>query len=81
MSYLGIFGLQFQKTMVIFEISTLGFVKNEFLTHRLSFCIGSVYSKNAVSVFLKVRILLQLSFIKYALLDTRDLVLLVVSLD
>ena len=46
MSYLGIFGLQFQKTMVIFEISTLGFVKNEFLTHRLSFCIGSVYSKN-----------------------------------
>ena len=30
MPYLGIFGLGFKKTIVIFEINTLDFVKNEF---------------------------------------------------
>ena len=45
MSYLGIFGLEFQKTIVIFEISTLEFVKNECLTHTMIFGIGSAFSK------------------------------------
>ena len=33
MTYLGIFGLVSEKPIVIFEMSTLKFVKNEFLTH------------------------------------------------
>ena len=32
MPYLGIFDLELKKTIVIFEISTLEFVKNESLT-------------------------------------------------
>ena len=31
-SYFGNFGLEFSKTIVIFEISTLEFVKSQFLT-------------------------------------------------
>ena len=45
MSYLGTFGLEFQKTIVIFEIGTLEFVKNESLTHTINFGIGSALSK------------------------------------
>ena len=33
MPYLGIFGLELKKTIVIFDISTLKFVQNESLTH------------------------------------------------
>ena len=33
MPYLGIFRLESSKAIVIFEISTLEFIKNEFLTH------------------------------------------------
>ena len=51
MSYLGIFGLEFQKVIVIFEISTLEFVKNESLTHKMNFGIGSAFSKIPVSAF------------------------------
>ena len=51
MSYLGIFGLEFQKTIVIFEISTLEFVKNESLTHTKNFGIGSTFSKGLGSAF------------------------------
>ena len=51
MPYLGIFGLEFQKTIVIFEISTLEFVKYESLTHTVNFGIGSAFSKDPWSVF------------------------------
>ena len=44
MPYLGIFGLDFFKTIVIFEISTLKFIKNESLTHTVNFGIGSAFS-------------------------------------
>ena len=47
MPYLGIFGLEFQETIVIFEISTFRFVKNEFLTHTVNFGIGSTFSESA----------------------------------
>ena len=33
------------KTIVIFEISTLEFVKNESLTHTVNFGVGSAFSK------------------------------------
>ena len=51
MPYLGIFGLEFQKTSVIFEISTLEFVKYESLTHTMNFGIGSAFSKGPGSAF------------------------------
>ena len=41
MSYLGICGLELLKTIVIFEISTLKFAKNESLTHTVNFGMGS----------------------------------------
>ena len=45
MPYLGIFGLDFFKTIVIFEISTLKFIKNESLTHAVNFGLGSAFSE------------------------------------
>ena len=51
MPYLSIFGPEFQKTIVIFEISTLEFVKNESLTHTINFGIGSAVSKDPMSAF------------------------------
>ena len=51
MPYLGIFGLEFQKTIVIFEISTFKFVKNESLTHTMNFGVGSTFSKGLGSAF------------------------------
>ena len=51
MPYLGIFGLEFKETIVIFEITTFKFVKNEFLTHTLNFGIGSAFSKGPGSAF------------------------------
>ena len=45
MPYLGNFGLEFSKTIVIFEISTPNFVKHESLSHAVIFGIGSVFSK------------------------------------
>ena len=51
MPYLGIFGLEFQKSIVIFEISTLESLKNESLTHRMNFRVGSVFSKGLGSSF------------------------------
>ena len=47
MPYLGIFGIEFQKTSVIFEISTLEFIKN----HTMNFGIGSAFSKGPGSTF------------------------------
>ena len=51
MSYLGTFGLEFEKAVVISEISTLEFRKNEFLTHAVKFGIGSTFSKGPGSSF------------------------------
>ena len=44
MTYLGIFGLKFLKTIVMFEISILEFFKHESLTGTMNFGIGSVFS-------------------------------------
>ena len=49
MPYLDVFGLEFQKTIVIFEISTLEFAKNEFLNQTVNFDKGS--AKGLGSVF------------------------------
>ena len=48
---MGIFGLEFQKTTVIFEISTLKFVENESLTRTVDFDIGPAFSKGPRFVF------------------------------
>ena len=53
MPYLGIFGPEFQKTIVIFEISTLKFVKNESLTYTMNFDRESAFSKGPGSAFLE----------------------------
>ena len=51
MPYLSIFGLKFQKGIVMSEISTLELVKNESLTHTMNFGIGSAFSKGLGSAF------------------------------
>ena len=51
MTYLGILGVEFWKTTVIFEISTLKFVENESLTPTVDFGIGSAFSKGPRSIF------------------------------
>ena len=48
---LGIFGVEFLKGIVIFEISTLKFVKAESLTHTVNFGIGSAFSEGPGSAF------------------------------
>ena len=51
-SYLDIFRfLEFQ--IVIFEISTLEFVKNDFSTHTENFGIGFAFYKGSASIFSK----------------------------
>ena len=47
----GIFGLEFEKNIVIFEISAFKFVKNESLTHTVNFFIASAFSKAPGSAF------------------------------
>ena len=47
MPNLGIFGVEFLKGIVIFEISTLKFVKAESLTHTVNFGIGSAFSEGS----------------------------------
>ena len=44
MSDLGIFGLEFQNAIVIFEINAPEFVKHTFLTHTVNFGIGFTFS-------------------------------------
>ena len=51
MPFLGIFGLEFLKTIVIFEINTLKFVIIESLTRTVNFGIGSAFSKGPESAF------------------------------
>ena len=46
-----IFGLEFEKAIVISAISTLEFLKNESLTHAVNFGIGSAFSKGLGSGF------------------------------
>ena len=53
MPHLGIFNLELKKTIVIFEISTLEFVKNVSLTHTVTFNIGFVLSESPGSAFSK----------------------------
>lgn len=48
MSFWGTFGA---KAIIIFVISTLEYVRNEFLTHPLSFGLGSTFSKDQGSSF------------------------------
>ena len=66
---LGIFRLEFQKTIVIFEISTLKFVKYESLTDTVNFGIGPAFLKVWSMLFLKVRVRVwvRVYSIKYAL--------------
>ena len=45
MPYLGVLKPQFHKTIVIFEISYLDFVKIEFLTDTVNFGIGFAFSE------------------------------------
>ena len=51
MPYLGVSGLEILKTIVIFEISNLEFVKQESLTHTVNIGIGSAFSKDLGSAF------------------------------
>ena len=51
MPYLGIFGVDFLKANVIFDVSTLEFVKNKFLTHAVNFGIRTAFSKVLGSAF------------------------------
>ena len=51
MPYLGIFGLEFLETIVIFEIGTLRLVKNESLVHAVNFDTGSAFCKGPGSAF------------------------------
>ena len=48
---LSILGLEFYKTIVIFEISNLKFVINESLSHTVNFCIWSTFSEGPGSAF------------------------------
>ena len=47
-------GLEFENNIVIFEISTLESVKNEFLTYTVNFGIGSTFCKVLGSAFSQV---------------------------
>ena len=51
MPYLGTFGLDFEEAVVIAEISTLEFLKNESLTHAVNFGIVPAFSKGSGSGF------------------------------
>ena len=51
MPYFGILGQEFKKTIVIFEISILKFVKNESLTDTVNFGIGFAFSEGLGSAF------------------------------
>ena len=44
MHYLGVFRLQFEKPILIFEISTLGFAKNEFSIDTIHFGMNFGFS-------------------------------------
>ena len=56
MPYLGIFGIEFEKTIVISEISNLEFLKYESLAHTVNFGISPLFLTVRGPVFLKVRV-------------------------
>ena len=47
-------GCTFKKTIVIFEINTLKFLKNKFLTNTVSFGVGSAFSNGTGSAFFEL---------------------------
>ena len=49
--HLSILGLEFLRTIVLFKISSLEFVKHESLTHTMNFDIRSAFSKSLGSAF------------------------------
>ena len=51
MPYLSTFGLEFEKAIVISEISTFEYLKKESLTHTVIFGIGCAFSKGPGSGF------------------------------
>ena len=51
MPYFGTFGIEFEKAIVISEISYLECLKNESLTHTVNFGIRSVFSESLGSGF------------------------------
>ena len=51
LSYLENFGLEIEKTIVIFEISTHKFIKNDFLTNIVNFGIEITFYKGLESPF------------------------------
>ena len=63
---LSIFGLEFLKTIVLFENSNFEFVKHESLTHTVNFDIGSAFSKGLGPPFLEVRFRVRVCSTKYA---------------
>ena len=69
MPYMGIFGLEFFKTIVIFEITTLEFVIYESLTHTMNFGMGFAFSKGPRSAFSEGPGWVRVRFIKYALIN------------
>ena len=48
---MGVFGLEFEKIIVVFEISALEFTKNEFLTIIVNFGTVSAFSLGPGSTF------------------------------
>ena len=51
MAYFSICGLEFLKTIVLFEINTFKFVENESLTHRVNFGKEPAFSKGPGTAF------------------------------
>ena len=51
MPYFSVFGLKSKKKTIIFEISTLKFVKYMFLTHAVIFSMGYTFCKCLGSAF------------------------------
>ena len=66
MSYLIIFGLEFEKTIVIFVISAFEFVDNV-LGIIVNFDKGSAFSGGPGSPFLKIWVRVRVRFIKSVL--------------
>ena len=62
MTNLDIFALEFENNIVIFEISTLEFLNNEFLIHTVNFGIGSAFSQDPGPLYKVCRYLIFKSF-------------------
>ena len=63
----GYFWLKFWKTIVIFETSTIKFDKSEFLAHTVNFCVGALFLRVCVPLFLKIGVRVRVCLMKYAL--------------